>query len=83
MWRNYLVDNRLRNDAIGEVKQWEWKPEFPGFYAINEGFRWNFVKNSLEEELYVPKVSDANMHTFLDAAFRFFKGLSIIALACI
>lgn len=73
MWRNYLVDNRLRNDAIGEVKQWEWKPEFPGFYAINEGFRWNFVKNSLEEELYVPKVSDANMHTFLDAAFRFFQ----------
>ena len=74
MWRNYLVENRLQNDAIGEVKQMEWRPEFPGFYTINEGFRWNFSKNALEEELYVPSVvEDADIHTFLDAVAGFFS----------
>ena len=72
MWRDYSVKNRLQNDAIGEVKQWEWKPEFSGIYTVNDGFEWDFAAGRLVEKLYTPHEVAADMRSFLATAERFF-----------
>ena len=35
LWQEFLVDNYLKNDKLGEVDQNKWLPIFPNYKVIN------------------------------------------------
>ena len=32
LWKKYSIENRITNDALGEMRQTEWNPVFPNKY---------------------------------------------------
>lgn len=72
LWKEYNIDNRLYNNALGETKQCSWKPVLPNIYPIYPGFVWNNEKKCLDELLYKPKFVDTDWSKFLDAATEYF-----------
>lgn len=72
LWKEYDIDNRLHNDALGETKQCSWKPVLPNVFPIYPGFVWNKEKKCLEEKLYKPRLIDTCWNEFLDASAEFF-----------
>lgn len=77
LWKQYSIDNRLFNGALGEMRIGEWKPVFPDITPIYPGYAWNPQTRQLEEKRFTPDIqSDADMDSFLAAAYRFFERLN-------
>jgi len=74
LWKQYLIDNRLYNDSIGEVSLVKWKPIFPSIYPIYPGVKWNQTLESYIEERYYPNYDyNINLNRFLSIAEEFFS----------
>lgn len=76
LWREFLVDNYLKNDKLGEVDQNRWLPIFPNYKVINVGFKWDSGKQEIVPDLYKPQLFNADLNSFLDAAEKYFNKYS-------
>ena len=73
MWREYMIDNFVSNEAVGNDYPEKWKPVFPQITPIIPGYRWNEEQSKLEHRYYYPKRMEAvSLNTFLEAVERFF-----------
>jgi len=73
LWREYQIDNRLYNDALGEMHIDKWKPVFPNIYPIYPGYEWDMFSNRLLEKRFVPQyIKNVNLDTFLSIAHQYF-----------
>lgn len=71
LWQNYIIENRLTNEELGELKQEEWKDVFPNIMPIYPGFK--IESGLLKEDRYIPKfVENASLETFLKVAEQYF-----------
>lgn len=73
LWEKYNIDNRLYNDAIGEMHIPEWKEVFPNFTPIMPGFIYNEATQQVEEERYKPEVREVGLTEFLNRSEQFFS----------
>lgn len=73
MWKDFLIDNHLKNDALGDVDQNKWLPIFPNYKVINAGFKWDASTQQIIADLYRPKSVNASLDSFLQAAENYFK----------
>ena len=73
MWKDFLIDNYLKNDALGDVDQNKWLPIFPNYKVINAGFKWDASTQQINADLYRPKSVNASLDSFLQAAENYFK----------
>ena len=76
LWQEFLVDNYLKNDKLGEVDQNKWLPIFPNYKVINVGFRWDSNKQEIVTDLYKPQLFNADLNSFLNAAEKYFNKYS-------
>lgn len=72
LWRDYNIDNRLYNDALGEMRITEWRPLFPDITPVMPGFHYNSETGAMEEERFVPRQREMTMSLFLDIVERYF-----------
>lgn len=73
LWEKFSVENYMFNDKIGEVNQTEWKQVVPDFFVINPGFRWDYSKKCLVEDLYVPRRVESSFEKFITVAEEYFS----------
>ena len=73
MWKDFLIDNHLKNDTLGDVDQNKWLPIFPNYKVINPGFKWDASTQQITADLYRPKCVNASLDSFLQAAENYFK----------
>ncbi len=74
LWRDYQIDNRLYNDALGEMRIGEWKPVFPNIYPIYPGYDWDMRSNRIVEKRFAPQyIENVNLDTFLQVAYQYFS----------
>ena len=74
LWKQYLINNRLYNDSIGELSLAEWKPVFPSLYPIYPGIKWDKTLESYIEERYSPNYDfSINLDSFFSIAEDFFS----------
>lgn len=72
LWKDYKIDNALRNEEFGMEAINYWLPVFDKYTPILPGFQWNPKKKCLDYELYKPKkLSNTNMSTFLKTVERY------------
>ena len=55
LWRDYVIDNHLYNDEIGEMRITEWRSLFPHITPVMPGFRYNTETGEMEEKRFVPR----------------------------
>lgn len=74
LWKDYLIDNYLYNESVGDDKPEIWKPVFPHLTPISAGFNWNDEKECVTLDLYqAKKIENVNLHTFFSTAEQFFS----------
>ncbi len=74
LWQQYIIDNRLYNDSISEVRIAEWKPVFPFIHPIYPGFDWDTNKNTYTEHRYYPNLKkNVDFKVFVELAAQFFN----------
>lgn len=73
MWKDFLIDNHLKNDTLGDVDQNKWLTIFPNYKVINPGFKWDASNGQIVADLYNPKSVHATLDSFLNAAENYFK----------
>ena len=72
LWRDYIIDNRLYNDEIGEMRITEWRPLFPHITPVMPGFRYNTETGEMEEKRFVPRQYEMTLSLFLSKVERYF-----------
>ena len=74
LWEKYNIDNRIANDALGEMRQTEWKPVLPRIIPQMPGFAYDPNTKLMSELCYQPHViSNPSREAFMSAAEAFFR----------
>lgn len=74
LWKDYLIDNYLYNESIGDGKPEMWNPVFPYLTPIYAGYNWSDEKECVILDLYqAKKIENVSLHTFLSTAEQFFS----------
>ncbi len=72
LWEDYLIENRIYNNHIGEMRQPEWKKIFPHMHPIYPGFRWRNEQQILEPITYKPKIHAVDKSLFYTKVEEYF-----------
>ncbi len=73
LWKKYSIENRITNDALGEMRQTEWKPVFPNIIPQMPGFAYDPTTRKMNELCYCPrKIREPSRESFMTAAEAFF-----------
>lgn len=72
LWKEYRVDNRLYNDALGEMRITEWKELFPSITPVMPGFRYDPEAGEMKEERYVPHREEMTLSRFMERVEAYF-----------
>lgn len=74
LWKKYNIDNRIANDALGEMRQTEWEPVLPGIIPQMPGFVYDPKTKRMNELCYQPHViSNPSREAFMSTAEAFFR----------